>query len=106
MKTTANTNTEVKKQIDALVFSRVKKRRKIVEKSCQYLSHFPERFCDATTHDNCVNCKFYEPTHQERLRLILSALEDYEKDNEDLKDMVEYYRTCGTGTRYSWLKNL
>lgn len=51
---------------------------------CKFISHSPDRYCNASTHQNCNRCKFFEPTVMGMLRVFVEGKLNMESENETL----------------------
>lgn len=51
---------------------------------CKFISHSPDRYCNASTHQNCNRCRFFEPTVMARLRVLVEENTNLQKENNSL----------------------
>ena len=51
---------------------------------CKFISHSKDRYCNASTHQNCNRCRFFEPTVMARLRVLVEENTNLQKENNSL----------------------
>lgn len=56
---------------------------------CKFISHSKDRYCNASTHQNCNRCRFFEPTVMARLRVLVEENEAVKKQNNSLTKKVD-----------------
>lgn len=47
-----------------------------------------DRYCKITTHKTCRDCRFFSPTMQQRLRVVVEGYDELEEQVENLKKIV------------------
>lgn len=56
---------------------------------CKFISHSPDRYCNASTHQNCNRCRFFEPTVMARLRVLVEENANLKEENSNLAKKVD-----------------
>ena len=56
---------------------------------CKFVSHSPDRYCNASSHQNCNRCRFFEPTVMARLRVLVEENTSLKDENNRLSKKVD-----------------
>lgn len=56
---------------------------------CKFISHSQDRYCNASTHQNCNRCRFFEPTVMARLRVLVEENANLKEENSNLAKKVD-----------------
>ena len=56
---------------------------------CKFISHSPDRYCNASSHQNCNRCRFFEPTVMARLRVLVEENTSLKDENNRLSKKVD-----------------
>lgn len=56
---------------------------------CKFISHSPDRYCNASSHQNCNRCRFFEPTVMARLMVLVEENASLKDENNRLSKKVD-----------------
>ena len=67
------------------IFSMIEPDTPMKNRHCQYISKTDDRHCRMTTLKSCEKCKFFTPTTQSKMRILVEYVLKVEKENRKLK---------------------
>lgn len=76
------------------IYSKIEPSASMKKTHCQYLAKSGNRYCLATSANNCIKCKHFTPTTQSKMRILLEHLLTMESENKNLNH--ELKRCQGT----------
>ena len=77
-------DSEVLKKMDKM-FSQIEPDLNMKKTHCSFIAKSGKRHCLMTTLKSCQKCKFFTPTTQSKIRILVEHLISAEKDNRSLK---------------------